>query len=412
MNRLCTVFLLLFQSQSWGQSLKECENLLIQNNPILKSMGYDIEIAGSAALQAGIRDLPFFESSFNTLNPSERRVFDVGTTGQKTIGISQTIHTAQKKRKERAFYEAGTELTKIQYELALAELKYQLKNYFYNIYFSKIELQIAIEQSVHIDSLLSAYTLQANKGNIPLKDVARLQALSLTLLNRIYELNDFISIQQQEVKLLLQNDTEIEPQVDEKNILDRYLNGWKDDKSMILDSAKQNSPVYLSSLKALNMAELGLQWQKSLASPNLQIGTAYDQQGGAFRNELNLTLSMPLPLWNPNKGNIQIAKAELTKAKIAQQQLIFELQTKINTAIKKFQNLKLKYQATSKISFESMSEVYDSFLRNIKKRNITLLEFTDFAEGYYQSRVLFNQIKLNLILTAEEINLLTYSNIF
>jgi cobalt-zinc-cadmium efflux system outer membrane protein len=412
MRNYFLILSLFFSFQSFGQSLEQCENKLQNNNLLLKSLAYDVEISVSKALQSSIRSLPIAETSINGLNPESSRLFDGGRNGQKTLGISQTIYTGQKKIKERKYFDSEIKNHELNLFSVLAELKFNLKENYFRLYFAKQQHKIITEQSQHTDSLLGYYTTQANRGNIPYKDVARLQSLSLSLLNQILLLNQDILHCQSNLKTLLQTDQDIEPTLKDTDFLSKYINNNLIVESRLLDSAEKNNITIQQARHLLQSAELALQWQKSLAIPNFEIGTAYDQRGGAFSNEVNLTLVFPIPLWNQNKGNIDAAKTEVLKAKTLGEHFIKEQQTKIKTAYLAFLNHKEKYLMASDVNINQMSEIYLNYLTNIRKRNITLIEFIDFAEGYYQSRLLLNQLRLNLILSGEEINFLTYSNIF
>jgi cobalt-zinc-cadmium efflux system outer membrane protein len=48
--------------------------------------------------------------------------------------------------------------------------------------------------------------------------------------------------------------------------------------------------------------------------------------------------------------------------------------------------------------------VYNGILNNFQKQNISLLEFTDFMESYNLATVQINELKKNLVLSAEELN--------
>ncbi|WP_231891029.1 hypothetical protein [Flavobacterium succinicans] len=58
-------------------------------------------------------------------------------------------------------------------------------------------------------------------------------------------------------------------------------------------------------------------------------------------------------------------------------------------------------QPTINSDFEA---VYNGILTNFQKRNISLLEFTDFMESYNQAQIQVNELKKKVVLSGEELN--------
>lgn len=56
--------------------------------------------------------------------------------------------------------------------------------------------------------------------------------------------------------------------------------------------------------------------------------------------------------------------------------------------------------------------VYEGVIQNFQKRNISLIEFTDFIESYNQSILYINEIKKQIVLSKETINYIANENIF
>ncbi|HRB73216.1 MAG TPA: TolC family protein, partial [Flavobacterium sp.] len=165
-------------------------------------------------------------------------------------------------------------------------------------------------------------------------------------------------------------------------------------------------------LKQVENQELAVKLQKSLSVPDITAGLAYDQVGGAFKNEVNFTLGIPLPLWNRNKGNIKIAEAELGQSKVNKDQKTLELKTQVNSSLSIWKEQQKEYTSLSKSINENLDLVYKGVLMNFQRRNISLLEFTDFMESYNQSTLQLNEMRKQLILSGEQINHITNSTIF
>jgi cobalt-zinc-cadmium efflux system outer membrane protein len=79
------------------------------------------------------------------------------------------------------------------------------------------------------------------------------------------------------------------------------------DEEELKSKALENNADYRYNLKLIDNSKLYAQWQKSMNVPDLNVGAAWDQAGGTFNNEANLTLGIPLPLWKVNQGNVEKA---------------------------------------------------------------------------------------------------------
>ena len=392
-------------------TLNEAEVQLQKNNLLLLAEQYNITASQAAVIQAKIWDQPYVTTDVNAINPQDNRFFDIGDQGQKGLALQQLIYLGGKKKKEVAFAKSNVAIAELQFEQLLRNLKYQLRQTFYNVYFDKqkinsIEAQIAI-----IDTLVANYNVQASKGNIPLREVVRLQSLVLNLKNEKNNLLKGNSEDQQNLSLLTGISEIIQPIVNESEVVEKYQNKLIS-KEAVLATALESNTEYLAAIKTAESQEIYLKWQKSLAIPDITTGLSYDQRGGAFQNQVNLTLGIPLPFWNKNKGNIKIAEAQIKQSILIKDYKKLELQTKVESLWQLWQQQVNQFSSIDKATTNNLEIVYKGMLTNFQKRNITMLEFTDFMESYNQSSIQINEIKKSLIHSGLSLNYITNKEIF
>jgi cobalt-zinc-cadmium efflux system outer membrane protein len=405
---------LLFFQLAFSQknmTLKDCEDAMQKNNFQLLAEQYNITAAQAAVIQARIWDHPNMSLAFNALNPEDKRYFDVGKNGQKAVAVDQLIHIGGKKRNEIKLAKSNVALAELQFEELMQDLKHELRQSFYAVFFDQKKIASIESQTAQIQSLLESYEIQADKGNVPLKDVVRLQSLLLNLKNDRIAIQKDITENKQKLNILTGIDEELMPSADESELMLTF-NSPKYAESELFNIAKEKNPEYLSVLKQVENQELAVKLQKSLSVPDITAGLAYDQVGGAFKNEVNFTLGIPLPLWNRNKGNIKIAEAELGQSKVNKDQKTLELKTQVNSSLSIWKEQQKEYTSLSKSINENLDLVYKGVLMNFQRRNISLLEFTDFMESYNQSTLQLNEMRKQLILSGEQINHITNSTIF
>ncbi|ESU18859.1 outer membrane efflux protein [Flavobacterium cauense R2A-7] len=404
-------FMLQFAHSQRNITLKECDDALQKNNLLAIAGQYNITASKAAVIQARIWEQPFISAEINALNPDANRTFDIGQNGQKALAIQQLIYLGGKKRNEIKVAKSNAELAELQFEQLISNLKFELRQSFYSVYFDQKKLTSLASQSEQIETLLKSNEIQAEKGNIPLKDVVRLQSLLLNLKNDKIAVQKDVTFQKQNLALLTGIAEPINPIVDETKIIDDYTIP-KYSEEELLKLAKEKNPEYLISLKQVETQEATVKLQKSLSIPDVTTGFSYDQNGGAFHNQVNFTLGIPLPLWNKNKGNIKIAQAQLGEIKANSDYKTLELQEQIRSSFALWKEQKLQYTSLSKSINQNLDAVYQGVLQNFLKRNISLFEFTDFMESYNQSTLQLNEMRKQFILSSEELNHIVNTTIF
>lgn len=392
-------------------TLQDCESQFLKNNLFLLASHYNIDAAKAMTIQSRIWDNPTITAELNAYNPERNKYFDIGKEGQKVFGIEQLIYLGGKKRNEVKLAQTNEQLAELQFNDLLRTLKLQLRQSFYTVYYNTKSLEITDKQLVHIEDLINSYSIQAQKGNIPLRDVVRLQSLYLNFKNERMEVVNSSIEEQANLKLLLNSTETIIPDVS-KDDFNKYLKIIPFDLKSFEDEAIANRPDYLAKQKEIEANELNVKWQKSLSIPDITLGANYDQRSGAFNREANVSVGIPLPLWNKNKGNIKNAQVVLEQSKVEKQNFGLQLETEITSAWNKWDESRKNYAVIKPTVNSDFEAVYNGILTNFQKRNISLLEFTDFMESYNQANIQLNELKKKLALSGEELNTTINKDLF
>lgn len=408
------ILLVFANSISYGQTpytIEQCETTFRKNNLQLLAEQYNIEVSKANVIQAKIWDLPVASGEFNALNLQNGNVLDIGKYGQKALAVQQLIYLGGKKQKEVEFAKSNIDIAELQFEQLIRNLKYQIQTDFYAIYFDQKKIETLDFQINKLDTLLTSYNIQSNKGNIPLKEVVRLQSLYLSLKNDKNILLQNITEKGQELILIMGIRDQVNPIINE-NDLEAKFSIPKVVKDSIISQSILKNPDYLTAVRISESQDLYLKWQKSLAVPDLTAGLSYDQRGGAFLNQINFTFGIPIPLWNRNKGNIRAAEALVNQSAINKDYKKFELQNKVETSWKLWNQQFSQYSSIKPNVYKDLETVYNGIISNFEKRNITLLEFTDFIESYNQSTLQLNEFKKLWVLSGIQLNFVSNIEVF
>ena len=138
----------------------------------------------------------------------------------------------------------------------------------------------------------------------------------------------------------------------------------------------------------------------------------YSQSGGAFKNELNFTLGIPIPLWKQNKGNVQKAQYITEQSQKNAEFKKNELYNQVNLAYQTWENQYTQFRNINQTDLDNLESVYKGMQDNFRKGNVSLIEFTDFSDSYNESVLQMNEMKKQIMISAEEINRLTQTQIF
>lgn len=398
-----------FAQKTTPLTLAQADSVFLKNNLLLLAEQYNLSAKDALILQARAYPNPLFTADVNAYDPDNNKVFHVNQSGQKAFSIEQLILLGGKRKAEIDIAKQNRKVAMLEMDDLLRNLRYQLHAGFYTINQQRITLDKFTRQLQVLDTLISAYEKQSARGNLPLKDVIRLKAVYFKINNDKSELANTYFTEQQKAQLILQSTNYIEPIVDDSDF-DKLIEPAQYDQ--LLDSALQNRPDLKIADESEALALLNIKLQKKLAIPDMALNSSYDQRGGAFQNQVNVGVSIPLPLWNRNKGNIKAAKYEAQSAAIYQKQKSNEVQSEVLAA---WQDLTLsisEYQKIKNFYSDDFDAVFDGVNKNFQKRNISILEFVDFFESYNESLSEYERVKNYLATSAMQINYVTASKIY
>jgi cobalt-zinc-cadmium efflux system outer membrane protein len=412
MNKLVGLFLCvspLFYAQQ-VKSLQDCEDAFRNNNLQLLAQEYNISQADAEIIQAKIWNLPQFGFSTNAYYPEKGKFFHIGQSNNASI--SQLFLLGGKRQKQIDFAKSNKELAQLQYRQLSVDLKSQLVETYYALYFDQKKIVSLKNQLQYLSDLLKAYKVQTAKGNVSLKDEVRLNSLVIGLSNDIIQLNNNIISERNALMLLTGIDEPIEANIAEVQV-ENSLNfqplvSLDELKNKILES----NADYLFSLKSIENSKQNEAWQKSLNTPDITGGLQWSQNTGFFKNEADFTIGIPIPLWKQNEGNVKKAQFQTQQNEKNTAFKQRTLQSQLSSAYFTWKNQYDQLQAIPQKDMDNLDLVYKGMTDNFRKGNVTLIEFTDFTESYKQTVLQVNEIKKQILISAEEINRLVQTPIF
>lgn len=401
-------FTLCFQQVSIAQdtlriNLIQAEQRFLENNYQILASSMNIEAQKAEIIQARIYPNPVFTAAINAYDSENNKAFHVDRTGQKFFQLEQLIILGGKRKAEIEMAKTNAAIAELEFQQLVLQLKFTLRRDL----FEAAQLEQLIKrynsQLTIIREILSAYEEQASKGNIPLKDVVRLKGAYLKLNNDRSELMKTFYEKQLSLQTLLQTESIVKFEYSESEF-QKYIQVF--DQQELLTIAYENRPDLKIIQNDKILAEQYLSYNKRLAVPDINVFANYDQLSGAFRNEVNAGISIPLPFWNRNQGKVKVAQAKMKQADYTLQAMENEMRSSIQNGIAFYHEAVSDYQKTMALFNEDFDVTFNGMTENFTKRNVSILEFIDFFEAYNDAINEVSRTHVQLVNTAETLNLL------
>jgi cobalt-zinc-cadmium efflux system outer membrane protein len=400
------------RAQSAGDSLAltlpQAEKLFLQKNLALLSQQYNIEIGRALVQQARYWDNPVLLTDQNLYDGKFFRHDKVNNQsyGQIYLQLQEVIKTAGKRNKLIQLANDNVVSAGQQFNELMRNLKFVLAGDFATMHQLLSIYTVYGREAGVMQQLAAGMDAQFKLGNISQKDNVRIKSLLYSLQSDIADVQRQITDVQRELHMLLQQTDSV--------VIVPVINPVIPDKlnlTVLLDSALNNRPDLQLAKNNLLTQEHNLSYQKALAAPDLTVGLEYDRLNSYVPNYWGLTVGLPLPVLNRNRGNIQAASAAIRQAG----NTILQVQTQAQQDVEAAYNKYLITTNLAKNSPAELGEQYDHLLQNIitgyQQRQISLLEFVDFFDGYKEATLKKLQQQTALLNAMAEINFTTGTNI-
>ncbi|CAN5312626.1 TolC family protein [soil metagenome] len=390
-------------------SIQRADSIFLKQNLLLLSQLYNIQAREALIIQAKAYPNPVISANLNAIDPQNDRFFNIGSEGQKEFGIEQLVILGGKRKSSISIARQNQAIAQTEFAELLRNLKLQLHTSIYllgqyNTILNNYDKQLAL-----LKVLIQSYDEQAKKGNLPVKDVIRLKTIHLRVSNNRIEVIAFYRDEIRKIQVLLHTGDHPVSQMRDQD-LEPFLT--IPEFNDLLTRALQQRPDFQIVNQQLNLAQANLRLQKQLAIPDVVLNSGYDQLGGAFKNQVQVGLSIPLPLWDRNKGNIKAASFQELNTELLIQQKKNEISSEVQSAWEEMKVGVEEYKKAKEMYTRDFNDVFDGVNENFRRQNISILEFVDFFEAYNESLADFQRIKTQLALSAEQINFVTASPVY
>ena len=392
-------------------TLQEAGRQFFVNNLELIAERYNIEMAEAEVIQAKLFENPVISLEQNVYNRLNGKYFDMGKEGEAVVEIEQLIYIAGQRNKRVRVEKLNKEMAVHQFEEVLRTLKSELNSKFIELYYTEKSLSIYDKEIEYLQQLLEVMKEQNDKGNISLLEKSRIQALLLSLQQERDETSNLLISLQGDMKLLLGlNASEtFEPVFDESVLKQIDITSIP---FIELNNRLAERPDLKMARTNIQASRANVSLQKSLAFPEVSLKGSYDRAGNFCDNYFAIGLSISIPVFNRNQGNIKSARLSVLQNTSREELARKQAEKELFTSYARLEKAVKLYNSSNYELERDFETIIDGVNTNFRKRNISLLEFIDYYQAYKETCLQLYQTQKDVFLAMEEINTVTGSDVF
>ena len=382
-------------------TLPQAEHMFLDSNLQLLAQHYNIQSQQALVDQARKWENPMLNTDQN-LYANNRFLQHNATDGEVFVQVQQLIKTAGKRGHQIDLAKTNVNLAEWQFRAVMRNLRATLIKDYYTIAQLQGIAALYNDNMERLTRLNAAMQASLSAGNVARKEALRVQALIISLQQDMTDNAKDLADAESELKTILQvtGNVFILPVTAERELPE--VPGMS--IAQLLDSARNNNTDYMQEVYQVQYNRQNLKLQRSLAVPDLTIGTEFDQSANYAPNYYGLALSLPLPIWDRNRGNIKSASYQVKGEEAMLKQAGQKLENDVLNAYQKLL-LAVKLNANSNESFYSdYYQLYKNIVESYNNRQISMIEFLDYFNDYQDVRKQQLQKQLDLRLAKEELN--------
>ncbi|RFM28156.1 TolC family protein [Deminuibacter soli] len=388
-------------------SIQAVEKRFIDSNFQLLAAHYNVDAQKALIEQAKLWDNPVLNT--DQVIHANGKFFPYGHnadgsySGQYFIQVQQLIKTARKRGKLIDLASTNSKISELQLQDLLRNLRYQLHIDYFTLQQQLANRNLLLAQQQQLSPLLNAMQAQFSLGNIAQKELLRIQALLIGLNQDLTDINKTIADSETDLKTLLQlkDESFVKPESATDSSANAQLTY---NLQSLQDMAKQNNPNYQLQVAQTLYQQQNLTYQKALRVPDITVGPNFDRNSNFAPNYVGLGISLPLPVFNKNQGNIKAAEFGIKQQQAVTQNAETDLANSVSNAYQKLMLTIAQNSTTQKDFYTKYQGMFQNMLKSYQQKQISLLEFIDFFNDYNDLQQRLNQQQLNLQLSKQELN--------
>jgi len=310
-----------------------------------------------------------------------------GNHAQVAVDMEQLIQTAGKRKKLIAIEETGAAIAEQDFEDLLRSLKVEFRSQLAQLYSMQQRMGVYQQVLSQLQRLLRGYQRQVEQGNVSRSEYMRLKASEVELMKAVDDIRRENGVAQRTLKtlmgitpqetLVLADDRPPEIPIAATQLLDAgTVQEWAQTHSAEL-AALQLGTIH---------AEQELSYERAQRVPDITLNANYDRGGNIMRDFVGVGVSVDLPFFHRNQGNIKAAQFRLEQSRLRTEHKKNEV---AGMAIQAWKDLLATIARKEHVGAQydgDMDKLLAGYHNSFAQRHISLLEYLDFLEAYLTTK--------------------------
>lgn len=391
---------------------RDAEIRFLSANAQLIAARLGIEAAQAARIQAELWSNPNIAIEQNVYNQFTKRYFDFTSTGNTEIQIQQMFLLAGKRDKQIKLAEINARIAEQTFFNVLRALKLELRSDLFDLYFLQQSLTFYDESLGRLKKTAEKVESIYQSRSILLSDALRLRSLLFSLETERQGLINRITDIEGNLHVLLTDSADKYYVADIDRIMLDGVHVNDIARENAIAAARDHRPDYKITAENVEYETTNLALQRSLAIPDLTLGGRWSRAGSYIPDYYALTLSIDLPVFNRNQGNIQVSEKTLEADRLLSDNARLTMENEVGAVYKKALDIDMRYRTFDTRFVGEYKTLIAGEIANYQSRNISVLEFTDFYESYRTSMVQWHQLQNDRADAIENLNYAVGTDIY
>jgi cobalt-zinc-cadmium efflux system outer membrane protein len=365
----------------------------LQHNLALLAERANVDIAGARVIAAGLRPNPVFSIEGNHLDMLGTGFNSLNAGGPTEMGMhTEFTHERAGKRRLRVEVAEGSRaVAELQFRDAARGVVLEVENAFVDALLARRSVLLARENQKSLDQIVEVNTTRVRSG-----DLAEIELIRSRLAALQYE----ASVRQAELRLrtaLTKLQTAMgrprpDPAFDITGDLRRDT--ATPERKQLEDTALDTRPDLRALERDYERAGAEVQSQIAQAKPDVTFGADYiRQQVNAKANSLGFSISVPLPVFNRNQGEIERARQEKRQIDLRIAALRASITADIDTAYDQHLTARALLESIEGKMLQQARDVREITDYSYRRGDASLLELLDAQRAFNETMQAYNEAR-------------------
>jgi cobalt-zinc-cadmium efflux system outer membrane protein len=375
----------------------------LANNPELKFYGAEIAAAKGTLKTAGTIRNPELNTEAGYKNTRDNSGGPSGQGASWSVSVNQTFEYPGRIALRKAIAKSDVNLAELHLQQFRLTLAARVRTLAYGISIAEERSMVAREVADRFQALSDVLAQRPTAGVTPLLEARIIDANTLNFRRQEREAVLAAKTAAAELNQLCGRPTDATLQVSagELNLLQISL-------QTLIDAARANA--FDIRIRQRELAQQGFKvaLAKNERFPAIAVGPYYSQENAADKEQrAGIGISLPLPVWDRNVGNIETSKA---REQLAQASLLTterEVARRVTQSAATFEAKReeiAKWQVATVAKFREAAEVAD---RNYRLGAVALPVYVETQKQYLEIVSALREMKKDALQAAQELEILT-----